>query len=123
MTPYLLVYVGCLCVLRNPGKQFSVPGNQSQDMSELLCGNETQQVDPKAPLSNKDLAILLINRCNDKSEENRKKTEEERVHTDKQVRAVITGFGKQLNNVIEDVNRNNSDQAEWITDLELKLKL
>jgi hypothetical protein len=126
MTLYLLVYVSCLCLPLHPDKQFplsqscAVPG--SQDKSEILGGKETLQVDPKAPLSNKDLVILLINRCNDKSEENRKNTEDERVHTDNQVRAVITGFGKQLSNVIEDVNRNISDQTEKIADLELKLE-
>jgi hypothetical protein len=128
MTLYLLVFAACLCLPLHLDKQFAVPQscavprNQSRDMSELIRGNETQQVDPKSPLSTKDLAILLIDRCNNKAEENRKKTEDERVHTDNQVRAVITGFGKQLINVIEDVNRNTSDQSEKIADLELKLE-
>ena len=65
------------------------------------------------------IAILLIDRCNNKSEENRKKTEEERSHTDNQVRAVIAGFGKEISKVIADVNRNTSDQAQRMADLEL----
>ena len=121
MSLYLLIYAGCLCLLLNLDKELSLPGNHSWDMSEPSSEYQ-RQLDPKAPLSTKDLAILLIDRCNNKSEENKNRIEDERGHTDNQVKAVISGFGKELSKVIEDVNRNTSDQAVRIADLELKLE-
>jgi hypothetical protein len=58
-------------------------------MSELLPGTQSQHVDPKAPLFTTDLLRLLLNHCNSKSEETRKSTEAELLHTDNKIKTVI----------------------------------
>ena len=96
-------------------------GDQSSVMS-VLPGHD---IDPKAPLSSGDLVRLLLSHCNSNHEESRKANlniEAELEHTDDKIKTVIIGFGKQLSNVIEGINEQNSAQAKRIADLELKLE-
>ena len=131
MTLFLLVYVCCfslgghvtltanhrnLCVLTD-SDHLQEPLKVFQDMSEVL-----PDVDPKAALSTVDLVKLLLNHCNSNKEEGKKRGEAEQVHTDNKIKAVIDGFGKQLSNVIVATNLHNSDQADRIRYLELKLE-
>ena len=129
MTLFLLVYASCLLLsLSDPAsltarlssrcfKTDSGHLQKFQEMSEVL-----PNVDPKAALSTVDLVKLLLNHCNSNKEEGKKREEAEIVHTDNKIKAVIDGFGKQLSNVIVAINLYNSDQADRIKDLELKLE-
>jgi hypothetical protein len=60
-------------------------------MAEFLNGSRSQKIDPKAPLSSEDLVRLLINYCNNKSDEN---VLIEREHTNDKLKKVIEGFEK-----------------------------
>ena len=84
--------------------------------SRLLAGLEN--VDPKATLSTIDLVKLLTNQCDIKVEES---AVLERERTESQISAVIDGFAKKINSLIESINRENSSLLDKINDLELRL--
>ena len=87
-------------------------------MPELGYDIDISNVDPKAPLSSSDLLKLILNQCSTISQEWIK---HERDFTDDKLKTVINGFADKINNLIDNVNRENSGLVDKIRDLETKL--
>ena len=88
-------------------------------MSELLSDIDLENIDPKAPLSAPNLLKLLSNQCSSISQS---WVKHERDFTDDKIKTVINGFSDKINNLIDNVNRENSGLVDKIRDLETKLE-
>ena len=87
-------------------------------MSELSSDIDISNVDPKAPLSSSNLLKLIFNECSSIS---LGWVKHERDFTDDKIKTVINGFADKINNLIDNVNRENSGLLEKIRELETKL--
>lgn len=86
--------------------------NNTQILGEL------SHLDPKAHLSNKDLAILLLIHCSIEIRENIK---EERDDTDAKFETTIKGLCNEIVKLRDQMHLQVSDQAKQIAELETKL--
>ena len=88
--------------------------SQEQEVSDLLKGTQLHISDPKAPLTQTDIAKLLLNHSENRAKQKRDRTEY-------QISLVIEGSTKQIAGVIASTNKDNLANVEKIRGLELKL--
>ena len=106
-----IVFLSTMSCLASDSPSFL---SQEQEVSDLFKGTQLHIADPKAPLTQTDLAKLLLNHS-----ENRAKQERDR--TEYQISLVIEGSTKQIAGVIASTNKDNLANVEKIRGLELKL--